>query len=73
MVRHSTQAAHILITGLPGVGKTTLIRGLATRLAKYDPAGFYTEEIRDSQGKREGFRIVTLSGRRWLRSYLLND
>jgi nucleoside-triphosphatase len=61
---------HILITGLPGVGKTTLIRGLATRLASYEPAGFYTEEIRDATGKREGFRIVTLCGRRLVLSHI---
>ncbi|WP_447603863.1 nucleoside-triphosphatase [Nitrospira sp. Nam80] len=36
----------MLITGLPGTGKTTLLRGLANRLAKYNPRGFYTEEIR---------------------------
>lgn len=61
---------HILITGLPGVGKTTLIRGLAKRLAEYCPAGFYTEEIRNVQGNREGFRIVTLSGRHMVLSHI---
>lgn len=55
--------SYILITGLPGVGKTTLIRALAKRLAAYQPAGFFTEEIRDAQGAREGFRLVTLDGR----------
>lgn len=54
---------HILLTGLPGVGKTTLIRELAKRLADYQPAGFYTEEIRD-RGSRLGFRLETLDGRR---------
>jgi nucleoside-triphosphatase len=52
------------------VGKTTLIRGLATRLASYEPAGFYTKEIRDARGKREGFRIVTLCGRRLVLSHI---
>lgn len=61
---------HILITGLPGVGKTTLIRELAKRLAKYKPAGFYTEEIRDAQGTREGFRLVTLCGRQLVLSHI---
>jgi nucleoside-triphosphatase len=61
---------HILITGLPGVGKTTLIRGLAKRLAEYHPAGFYTEEIRNAEGNREGFRIVTLSGRRLVLAHI---
>ena len=62
--------SHILVTGLPGVGKTTLVRGLATRLASYEPAGFYAEEIRDATGKREGFRIVTLYGRRLVLSHI---
>lgn len=53
---------HLLITGLPGVGKTTLIRDLARRLTAYHPAGFYTEEIR-VKGVRQGFRLVALDGR----------
>jgi len=52
----------LLLTGLPGVGKTTLIRELAKRLAAYQPAGFYTEEIRE-KGVRQGFRLETLDGR----------
>ncbi|MDH5739845.1 MAG: NTPase [Nitrospira sp.] len=63
-------ASHIMITGLPGVGKTTLIRKLAERLTEYRPAGFYTEEIRDAQGVREGFRLVTLCGRRLILSHV---
>jgi nucleoside-triphosphatase len=63
-------APHILITGLPGVGKTTLIRELAKRLAEYNPAGFYTEEIRDKRGIREGFRLVTLCGRQLVLSHV---
>jgi nucleoside-triphosphatase len=62
-------ASHILITGLPGVGKTTLISALAKRLEEHRPAGFYTEEIRDQRGTREGFRLVTLCGRRLVLSH----
>jgi len=53
--------SHVLLTGLPGVGKTTLIRELVKRLA-YHPAGFFTEEIRE-EGVRKGFRLVSLDGR----------
>ena len=49
----------LLLTGLPGVGKTTLIQFLANELGK-DCAGFYTEEVREG-GKRVGFDVVTLS------------
>ncbi len=53
---------HLLITGLPGTGKTTLLIGLARRFAERHPAGFYTEEIR-TEGVRQGFRLVSLDGR----------
>jgi nucleoside-triphosphatase len=69
-LKRTGHAPHILITGLPGVGKTTLIRELAKRLAEYNPAGFYTEEIRDRQGIREGFRLVTLCGRQLVLSHV---
>jgi nucleoside-triphosphatase len=54
---------NILITGLPGSGKTTLIKKLADELRDYDPAGFYTEEMR-SHGARTGFKLTSLDGQK---------
>jgi nucleoside-triphosphatase len=69
-LKRADHTPHILITGVPGVGKSTLIRELAKRLSGYNPAGFYTEEIRDSQGTREGFRLVTFCGRQLVLSHI---
>jgi nucleoside-triphosphatase len=52
---------HLLLTGVPGVGKTTVIRRVAEALAGRRLGGFYTEEIRDA-GVRQGFRLITFNG-----------
>jgi nucleoside-triphosphatase len=52
---------NLLLTGNPGVGKTTLLVKLVERSRQYPITGFYTEEIRES-GERLGFRAVTLNG-----------
>lgn len=52
---------NILLTGVPGVGKTTLVRWMVERLRQFHPAGFYTEEIRE-RGRRQGFLLVSLRG-----------
>ncbi len=53
----------ILVTGLPGVGKTTLVCAAVAALGERHPVGFYTTEIRE-QGVRTGFELVDLAGRR---------
>jgi len=55
-------AKKLFVTGLPGIGKTTLVRGVAARLAGLEPVGFTTEEIR-RQGRRVGFALTDLAGR----------
>jgi nucleoside-triphosphatase len=59
---------NILITGLPGVGKTTLVKKLVEGLKQFHPVGFYTEEIRE-EGTRKGFELISLDGRRGLLSH----
>jgi nucleoside-triphosphatase len=53
----------LLITGPPGVGKTTVMMKVAASLAGFRIAGFYTEEIRVN-GARLGFELVTFDGKR---------
>ncbi len=60
---------NILITGLPGVGKTTLIRKLSEELRSFDPVGFYTEEIREG-GVRKGFRLASFEGKTGILSHV---
>jgi nucleoside-triphosphatase len=59
---------NILITGLPGVGKTTLIKKLTEALKDFHPVGFYTAEIREG-GERKGFELISLEGKRGLLSH----
>jgi nucleoside-triphosphatase len=63
---------NILITGLPGIGKTTLIKQLVYELARYRPVGFYTEEIRH-KGERKGFQLVGLDGKKSILAHLFID
>ncbi len=49
-----------LLTGHPGVGKTTIIKRIVEEL-KLPAGGFYTEEIRENN-MRMGFAVVTFSG-----------
>lgn len=51
----------LLITGVPGIGKTTVIRRAADGLRDKGVRGFYTEEVRE-KGERRSFRLVSFDG-----------
>jgi len=51
----------LLLTGRPGIGKTTVVRAVGESFRSVRPAGFYTEEIREGRVRR-GFRLVTFDG-----------
>ncbi len=55
------EVKNFLITGLPGCGKTTLIKELSS-VIPINKKGFFTEEIRE-KGKRAGFKIITFDGK----------
>ena len=59
---------NILITGLPGCGKTTLIKEISSSV-NIEKVGFYTEEIRE-KGKRVGFKILTFSGKEGILAHI---
>lgn len=50
----------LLLTGSPGVGKTTLVKRVLDHLGER-ALGFYTQEIRE-RGRRKGFRLITTWG-----------
>jgi nucleoside-triphosphatase len=58
-----TVSNNILISGPPGIGKTTLIRNICNAAVDLQLAGFYTEEKRLG-GERQGFELVGLNGAR---------
>ena len=68
MVQRGCLEKNILLTGPPGVGKTTMIQKIAERIKQFHPVGFYTSEIREG-GIREGFELISLDGRKGLLSH----
>ena len=57
----SSKSVKILLTGLPGCGKTTAIMNIVASLECEKVAGFYTQEVREN-GNRKGFRFKRLDG-----------
>jgi len=54
------QRKNILLHGLPGSGKTTLVEHLVEKLPG-PKQGFYTREVRE-RGRRVGLKIVPRGG-----------
>jgi nucleoside-triphosphatase len=52
---------NILITGAPGVGKTRFIMRLNEIFKEFNPAGFYTDDIRE-EGVKTGVELFALNG-----------
>ncbi len=57
----SPKPAKILLTGLPGCGKTTAVLKIIDSLKHKKLAGFYTQEIREANS-RKGFQWKRLDG-----------
>ncbi len=68
MEHRSLTEKNLLITGRPGVGKTTVIMRIAEALKELHPVGFFTREIRPG-GAREGFELISLDGRKAILSH----
>ncbi|MHA2066146.1 MAG: NTPase [Candidatus Thorarchaeota archaeon] len=52
---------NVILTGRPGIGKSTLIRKVINTLEPDRADGFWSEEIRENS-TRVGFSIITISG-----------
>ena len=52
---------NVLLIGMPGVGKTTLIKKFVAK-ASCPCTGFYTGEIRNAAGQRTGFSVTHIDG-----------
>jgi len=63
MVARLKRPTNFLITGPPGIGKTTAVGRLVSRLESFRPLGFITTEIRE-HGVRKGFELMGHDGRR---------
>jgi nucleoside-triphosphatase len=60
---------NLLITGPPGIGKSTLVGNICEALADRSLAGFATREIRHN-GRRRGFELISMDGQTALLSHV---
>lgn len=58
---------NILLTGMPRIGKTTIIHTIISNIDK-ECTGFYTEEIKE-KSRRVGFKLLTLDNRNCILSH----
>ncbi|XP_059163718.1 cancer-related nucleoside-triphosphatase homolog [Physella acuta] len=74
MATKNGKIKQFLITGSPGIGKTSLIKKIveALKTKQIRCSGFFTEEIR-SGGLRIGFDVVTLDNQRSALARINND
>lgn len=61
-------AKNLFLTGMPGIGKTTVIQRTVERLSVV-ARGFYTRELREGS-RRVGFSIITLDGKEGILSHV---
>ena len=71
-ILHSDMNYAYLLTGKPGIEKTTTIKALIERIGVEHCGGFYTEEIR-VQETRVGFRLVTLGGQTGIFAHIKSE
>ena len=58
----TTRVRHLLLSGAPGCGKTTLVCRIIEQLRDLRLSGFYTQELRGEDGRRIGFQAIGLNG-----------
>ncbi|KAK9109503.1 hypothetical protein Sjap_017563 [Stephania japonica] len=67
MMAASAPSKCFLVTGPPGIGKTTLVMKVLDTLSSTNPNlkihGFYSSEVREGS-ERVGFEVVTVDGKK---------
>lgn len=63
----------ILLTGIPGCGKTTLVGRIVEQLSDLRLAGFVTRERRGPDGRRVGFQATGLNGGSVMLASVMSD